>query len=206
MSEAGRCVTTARPLTHLLDWTERQAAMKATRICSIPDCQQAARTRGWCPMHYQRFRAHGDPNIVHRIKDDPVARFFQYVDKSANGCWLWLGPKRGPYGYIEITRRGRTTKYSTHRFAYESLVGPIPLGLTIDHLCRTKLCCNPSHLEPVTQAVNTSRAKALITHCPQGHGYTLENTRINVNGSRVCIICARESLRRSRQRAKEGTT
>ncbi len=49
----------------------------------------------------------------------------------------------------------------THRVMYEHWVGPIEVGLELDHLCRTKACCNPDHLEPVTRSENLLRYHAL---------------------------------------------
>jgi hypothetical protein len=73
-------------------------------------------------------------------------------------CWTWTGAvqSRG-YGSCGYQRR----IWSTHRLSYELLVGPIPSGLTIDHLCRNKRCCNPAHLEPVTNLENIRRYRAL---------------------------------------------
>ncbi len=50
---------------------------------------------------------------------------------------------------------------TAHRFAYELLVGPIPEGLHIDHLCNngaTLGCVRPDHMEPVTAVENNRRA------------------------------------------------
>lgn len=33
-------------------------------ICSIEGCDRSATRRGWCSKHYERWRAHGDPNVV----------------------------------------------------------------------------------------------------------------------------------------------
>ena len=71
-------------------------------------------------------------------------------------CWIWTGPKRGKgYGYVSWENR----KVSTHRLIWELLVGPIPEGMHLDHLCREKLCANPDHLELVTNAENLSRGQ-----------------------------------------------
>ncbi len=107
------------------------------------------------------------------------------------GCWLWQSTvhyKTG-YGYFQV---GRKNAQLAHRVAYRALVGPIHEE-TLDHLCRVKHCCNPAHLEPVSQRVNVQRAKALVTHCPQGHEYTPENlipSRL-ARGCRACVICHR---------------
>jgi hypothetical protein len=71
-----------------------------------------------------------------------------------SGCWIWVGPRDGNgYGSITIASRNRLA----HRVAYEVFVGPIPDGLTIDHLCRERSCINVRHMEPVTRGENVLR-------------------------------------------------
>ncbi|MGV9482293.1 HNH endonuclease signature motif containing protein [Gordonia aichiensis] len=69
-----------------------------------------------------------------------------------------------------------------HRVAYTEWKGPIPEGLEIDHVaangCRNRDCINPLHLEAVTHRENVLRMTGLITHCPAGHPYTPENTKL----------------------------
>lgn len=86
---------------------------------------------------------------------DPVKAFWSKV-QQANGdeCWEWLGSK-DTTGYGRVSRDGVTRP--AHRVAYEYLVGPIPGGLYIDHLCLNKGCVNPTHMEPVTHAENIRR-------------------------------------------------
>lgn len=111
-------------------------------------------------------------------------------------CWLFTGSRAGRgKEYGKLTSYGRTMQ--AHRAMYELLVGPIPEGLTIDHLCRVKLCVRPDHLEPVTMRENLLRADGLAgtnarkTHCPQGHPYSGENLFITATGGRACRICGR---------------
>lgn len=122
-------------------------------------------------------------------------RFWPKVRKT-DGCWEWIGSVR-PNSYGQVRgANGRTQK--AHRVAYELLVGPIPPGLQLDHLCRNRKCVNPAHLEPVTQRVNILRGEspaakgARATECPQGHPYDDENTRIKPGGGRDCRACAAE--------------
>lgn len=100
-----------------------------------------------------------DPRLVCRI------------DRTPGGCWLWKFPS--PRGYGSVVRDGRTRQ--THRYAYELLIGPIPEGLVIDHLCRRPPCLNPLHLEPVTQQVNVQRGKNVAERTtaprPPGRNY-----------------------------------
>jgi hypothetical protein len=115
--------------------------------------------------------------------------------KYDHGCWLFTGAKVNGYGVVN--RGGRASTILVHRAVYEHLVGPIPHRHDLDHLCRTPACCNPLHLEPVTHAENMRRGigglvKRAITHCPKGHEYTPENTRLKQPGDRrECRECGR---------------
>lgn len=83
-------------------------------------------------------------------------RFWRRVQEQEGGCWLWVGTVDRGYGLLSVD--GKTVR--AHRYSYETLVGPIPDGLQIDHLCRNRGCVNPAHLEPVTQVENIRRGDA----------------------------------------------
>lgn len=138
----------------------------------------------------------------------------KFTPDPLTGCWVWtacLGG--GGYGkYWGGATIGRVMV--AHRFAYESLVGPVPDGLQLDHLCRNRACVNPAHLEPVTvrenllRGVGPSAQAALATHCPDGHPYSGENLYLSPRGDRGCKTCrtdqARASVKRRRERAGKG--
>lgn len=111
------------------------------------------------------------------------------------GCIEFTGPKDRA-GYGRLTKHGR--HLLAHRASYEFIVGPIPDGLVIDHLCRNTSCVHPGHLEPVTHAENIRRGLAggLKTQCKHGHDYTPENTYVDPKGWRRCRQCHREEVAR----------
>lgn len=134
-------------------------------------------------------------------------RLWAKVVKHPGGCWEWTGT--APNGYGQIRLGGlEDGKARVHRLVYEMLVGPIPDGLTIDHLCRNKLCCNPAHLEAVTIRENILRSDGITaksarkTHCANGHPLTGYNVAIRnrPGGGRRCRTCMREFMRAKRAR------
>lgn len=117
-------------------------------------------------------------------------RLFAQVDRGGpDECWPWTStPHHTGYGHIRLPHGG--PKAQAHRVAYELLIGPIPEGLTLDHLCMNKLCVNPAHLEPVTAEENSSRYWRSRNHCKYGHPFEGENLKV-VEGFRACHTCHR---------------
>ncbi len=119
-------------------------------------------------------------------------RLWERIDiPSEESCWLWTaGCNRGGYG--QLSWDGRMVV--VHRKVYELMVGEIPPGLVVDHLCRVRHCCNPDHLEVVTFRENVLRggaptaANAQKTHCPRGHRY---DGRAEGGRERFCRTCRR---------------
>lgn len=134
------------------------------------------------------------------MKRTESERFWRKVALGgADDCWPWTAAVfRDGYGQFSHGRRA-------HRVAYESVVGPIPDGMQLDHLCRNKLCVNPSHLEPVTPRVNTIRSLPfrskptrrrddLYTYvCPRGHDPIRVGRRSD--GYPKCLDCMAEYQR-----------
>lgn len=125
-----------------------------------------------------------------------VERFWTKVEKRGpDECWEWKAGKGNGYGSIRATGHGPSLL--AHRISYELLVGPIPEGLVIDHLCRNRGCVNPTHLEPVTMVENVMRGEspyaraARQTECIHGHPFTPENTYVTKRGGRHCLECCR---------------
>lgn len=120
-------------------------------------------------------------------------RFWSKVE--VGDCWTWTAAKAGKgYGKYSVSSNGKTTYPYAHRYSWEMLVGPIPEGGVLDHLCRNRLCVNPDHLEVVDQKLNVQRGMAggLKTHCKQNHKFTDENTSHTNTGWRICLDCRRQ--------------
>jgi hypothetical protein len=133
----------------------------------------------------------------------------KWIPELFSGCWLWTGAQNGNgYGVIGKGGRDRGNEYA-HRVSYLHFKGPIPDGLQIDHLCRTRSCVNPDHLELVTCTENLLRGKTVTaahaakTHCPEGHPYAGDNLIID-EGSRRCRKCRNEKHLAAYYRKKES--
>lgn len=133
--------------------------------------------------------------------------FWAKVDRHGpSGCWLWLAADNGAgYGMFYVRSSGIRRGILAHRLAYELLVGPIPDGLQLDHLCRNTICVNPAHLEPVTPRENCRRGVSPTaingrkTLCVHGHEFTPENTYVYPNGRRRCRACSKNDDHKRRR-------
>lgn len=175
--------------------------------CSVEGCEKSAVCRGWCSGHYRRWRLDGDvrADVPSRGWRTPaIDRYWGSVDQNGpvpdfrpdlGPCWVWRR-KLTPKGYARFTigRRG----IFAHVFAYTTLVGSIPDGLVIDHLCRVRHCSNPAHLEPVPALENVLRGAGgrLRTKCAQGHPFVAGSHRME-GGRRRCLRC--EAIRSERR-------
>lgn len=127
------------------------------------------------------------------------SEFWSNVEKT-DTCWNWVGSTT-PDGYGRAVVDG--TRWWAHRYAYTTIIGEIPSGLVIDHLCRNRACCNPAHLEPVTHRENVLRGvgvtalNAVKTHCKRGHELTPENVYLAPSrpNERKCRECMRLQVR-----------
>ena len=106
-----------------------------------------------------------------------------------NDCWIWqLGIKGGGYGQKWDKERKKCV--SAHKWYYEQLLGPVPTGMDLDHLCRVRRCVNPDHLEPVSRKENLRRGPRVSgDHCKRGHLRTEKSTIVSKTGSKRCRIC-----------------
>lgn len=117
-------------------------------------------------------------------------RFLSKVD--SNGvCWEWTAGRSRGYGVFST--EGRMVR--AHKYLYEALMGPVPAGLVLDHLCRNRACVNPDHIQAVTSRTNTLRGAGVTavnarkTHCPKGHPYEGKNVIHHKRGGRGCRAC-----------------
>ena len=125
------------------------------KLCDQKGCGRKYLAKGLCRLHYLRVWKYGSPDIVKVLRGVPVVeRIERRIKKTENGCWIYTGGLTR-LGYGQVRSKGRMR--STHQVMFEHFVGPVPDGKELDHLCRTRPCCRPDHLEPVTHRENCLR-------------------------------------------------
>lgn len=187
-------------------------------ICEVDECTREVHGLNLCHKHYMRMRRRGTLVTYHN-PDEPYAFVLKHGVERLGECLLYRG-SIGSRGYGTI--RFKNHYLLAHRVSYEKWHGEIPNPLHVDHVCHNeashrgecvggpacihKRCINPQHLRVVTCKENLNApAKRLgprVTHCPHGHEYTADNTRIYHNSrggmQRTCLTCEKERTRKSR--------
>ncbi len=143
--------------------------------CKVEGCPntRVLAARGLCWTHYQRQRRTG------RLDKEPVPDVWSYVDRrnGPESCWTWLGGICGS-GYGVVRRPSMSRERYVHRFFYEVTHGPIPSGMTVDHLCFNTLCCNPKHLRLLTLSENAANKRTSVRR----RGYRRARCQHRING------------------------
>ena len=125
---------------------------RACQVCGATFACNASSAKRSCSRRCAQAASRPE---LRRYVEDRIAK------DGAAGCWNWTGNISTKSGYGRVSHG---TKQYAHRVAYELFVGPIPAGLTIDHLCFNHRCVNPAHLEPVSFAENTRRYQQFLKH------------------------------------------
>lgn len=128
-----------------------------------------------------------------------IQKWLQRTTHNSNGCWIWGGAVQSN-GYGRVSSNSKMLL--AHRAIYEALVGVIPDGMVIDHICRTRACVNPEHLEVVTQMENVMRSEITVASmnskkdfCINGHPFTFANTfKRKDRQTRECRTCRNDAV------------
>lgn len=187
--------------------------MAEVKLCANGD-SKPVKSRGLCNacyLQYMRSTPKDQRTPIVRLTNEE--RFFAFVNKMGpiaknrpdlGRCWLW-GGGTDPGGYGIFWADG--TSHRAHVWAYKRWVGEIPDEMPLDHFaCDRTSCANYGHVRPETHQVNILRSgglgalNAAKTHCGTcGEPYDEQNTRINANGARVCLNCARTADREAKR-------
>lgn len=159
------------------------------KLCTIPGCTRPQRARGLCGCCHARARRRGELPLS---KERPISeRFWDKVNRgNPTECWPWVAAKSST-GYGQLCIDGKTRK--AHRVAYELQVGPIPVGMQIDHRCFNRCCVNPAHLRAVTHKQNMENHQGARRNSKSGvRGVHQEpngkwRAQVRHNGNSVCV-------------------
>jgi hypothetical protein len=128
-------------------------------------------------------------------------RLFSYLLVD-DGCWAWTGHHhvKDLYARYSVAKGlldpDKAKELYVHKYLYELLIGPVPEGMELDHLCKNRRCPNPWHLEPVSHTVNLRRGKNAGI-CKRGHA--LEGNRKTWGcGRSCCLTCYNDNLAKAR--------
>lgn len=129
------------------------------------------------------------PSAINHLKLDS----YPWTSVDATGdCWIW---REESDRYGRVWDRADSSMVYAHRWIYELLIGVIPAGKVIDHICNVKRCVNPDHLRPITIRENVMRGMHPIYQCKRGHSLEGSNLIKSNRGCRTCVNMNRRARR-----------
>lgn len=126
-----------------------------------------------------------------------------------SGCLISLYSV-GSHGYAQIgwldKSAGKTQMRLCHRLAWVEANGPIPDGMTVDHVCKIRKCIELSHLRLLTNFDNARRNKGRdwpLGQCVNGHPDSELRRRGKHIECRICHNADQRYYRKKRNAMKE---
>lgn len=161
------------------------------------------------PVALSDWAAKMQQKSIPQLSPEQLDKFWYRVEvHQPSGCWQWRGTiERWGYGQFSLGKKAG--KFRAHRVAYSVLIGPVPDGMQLDHLCRNNGCVNPDHLQVTTGRINTLRGygtsgmNARKTHCKRGHELSGDNI-YQYGNRRSCKLCKTVTSRAAYSRRKEA--
>ena len=125
--------------------------------CAINGCDREHYGRGWCSLHYQRWKRWGNP-VYTAVRPprlsaaDVVAYELKRATRESNGCIIPTSYQK-PNGKACVDFKGKPVLLN--RLVLEVKLGRELKGAEqANHSCHTGSCINPDHLYAGTQQEN----------------------------------------------------
>lgn len=161
------------------------------------------------PTQKQNFRSVERWNSV-PVPERVAERAYTRVDKQDDGCWT-SQYSIGSHGYSQIGWQDKGSRHVVlgHRAAWTYVNGQVPLGMTIDHLCKRRRCVNPVHLRLLPNYENARRTSGSdwpLGFCKHGHSptelYRVTNAKNASGYSLHCLPCTQASRIKHQEKKK----
>ena len=140
------------------------------------------------------------------VPERVALRAITNVDKREDGCWI-SRYSVASHGYSQIGWNDGVKRHMVlgHRAAWSAVNGQVPLGMTIDHLCKERRCVNPDHLRLLPNYENARRTSGRdwpLGYCVNGH----PNSDLVAGGSghTNCGVCLNASKEKYRVKVARG--
>lgn len=126
----------------------------------------------------------------------------RFTPDPSTGCHVSTY-STGSHGYAQIGWQDNGQRFVTlvHRVVWAGTFGAIPEGMTVDHMCKRRTCCNVEHLRLLSNYENARRTAGRdwpVGRCVNGHPNS--ELHIQPSGKRLCRPC--NDIWQARYRAK----